>query len=167
MKDAAYWITQLRLSPHPEGGHFGETYRSEDTLPPSGLPARYSAPRACATAIYFLLESGDVSKFHRLQSDEVWFYHAGSPLAIYMLAPDGSVQRTVLGLNLDNHECPQLSIPHGVWFAARIETEQASVCTLVSCVVAPGFQFDDFELATRAQLLATYPQHDALIAQFT
>lgn len=172
MPDADYWMTHLQLSPHPEGGYFGETFRTTEKIPPSGLPVRYSSARATVTAIYFLLRSGEVSKFHRLQSDEIWCYHAGRPLTLYLLAPDGLLETRRLGLALDHQEQPQLCIPHGVWFAAHLAPEQTATdteaaYTLVSCIVAPGFDYADFELATRASLLAAYPQYADLIVQFT
>lgn len=165
MKEAHDWITHFHLAPHPEGGYFQQTYRSPDILARSGLPSRYDSERVSATAIYFLLESGDVSKFHRLRSDEVWCYHAGSPLMLYVLQSDGSLQTSILGIDLDKQECPQVVIPHGVWFGARV-IEPASY-TLMSCLVSPGFEYEDFELADRGQLLREYPQHKTLIEQLT
>lgn len=178
MNEAKDWITHLGLRPHPEGGYFQETYRAEDLLRHSGLPSRYHSDRISATAIYFFLGAGDVSKFHRLRSDEVWCYHVGRPLALYVIEPDGTLQRFVLGIDLDKQQRPQISIPHGAWFGARglevapeaassMPAVQVASYTLVSCVVAPGFEFEDFELATREHLLATYPEHQALIEQLT
>jgi uncharacterized protein len=177
MNDAKDWITRLGLSSHPEGGYFRETYRAADLLKRSGLPSRYNSDRLSATAIYFLLGADDVSKFHRLRSDEVWCYHAGRPLALYVIEQDGSLQRFVLGIDLGKQQRPQVVIPHGAWFGAcgveaaseacaESPTQSASY-TLVSCVVAPGFEFEDFELATREHLLTAYPQHKALIEQLT
>jgi predicted cupin superfamily sugar epimerase len=171
MQEARDWITRLHLTPHPEGGYFSEVYRSSDSIARAGLPARYPADRISATSIYFLLEAGDVSKFHRLLSDEIWCYHAGSPLTIYALEPGGTLRTFVLGICLDNHERPQVYIPHGTWFGARVNPaapdEQACAYTLVSCLVAPGFEFDDFELASYEQLAGEYPQHQQLIEQLT
>ena len=164
-KDAEYWITRLGLTPHPEGGYFEETYRSPVILPQSALPARYGADRRCATAIYFLLRSGQASKFHRLQSDELWCYHAGGALTLVVIGTDGALQRILLGATLDNGEQPQVLIKHGVWFGALVNAPNDY--TLVSCLVAPGFEFADFELATPAQLLAAYPQHREIIERLT
>ena len=72
--DAAYWIARLRLTAHPEGGYFRETYRAAELVPRAALPAGFSGPRACSTAIFFLLPSDQVSRFHRLRSDEVWHF---------------------------------------------------------------------------------------------
>jgi predicted cupin superfamily sugar epimerase len=177
MNEAKDWIRQLGLSSHPEGGYFRETYRSADLLRHSGLPSRYNSDRISATGIYFFLGAGDVSKFHRLRSDEVWCYHAGRPLMVYIIEPDGSLQRFVLGIDLGKQQRPQIVIPHGVWFGAcGVEAEseadaetqtQSALYTLVSCMVAPGFEFEDFELAAREDLLAAYPQHKDLIEQLT
>ena len=164
-KDAEYWINHLSLTPHPEGGYFRETYHSPEILPPESLPARYSSARVCSTAIYFLLKSGQVSKFHRLKSDEMWFYHAGSSLTVYVIEPDGTLHKILLGTALDKGEQPQVLIKYGVWFGANVNQE--NMYTLVSCTVAPGFDFDDFELATQGQLLADYPQHREIIEMLT
>jgi predicted cupin superfamily sugar epimerase len=165
VKDAAFWIEHLHLQPHPEGGYFRETYRSTDILRQALLPPRYSSDHACATAIYFLLESGQVSKFHRLRSDELWCYHAGSPLTLYAIAADNTLDTCVLGTHLDNGEAPQILIPQGLWFGAAVVSERSY--TLASCLVAPGFEFEDFELATYEQLVRIYPQHQALIDRLT
>lgn len=167
MNDAASWIFRLRLAPHPEGGYFSETYKSADIIPAVGLPARYDSERAACTAIYFLLRAGEVSKFHRLHSDELWFYHAGCSLTVFILQPDGSLLARHVGPDFDRQEQLQVLMPHGVWFAARPNTDTAGDYTLVSCVVAPGFEFRDFELADRADLLAAYPQYGGLIRHLT
>ena len=165
MNEAEDWIARLGLQSHPEGGYFRETYRSADTLRQELLPPRYSSDRVCATAIYFLLKSGQVSKFHRLRSDELWCYHAGSPLTLHVIAHDGTLQTFALGTHLDNGEVPQVYIPQGVWFGATVALDHSY--TLVSCLVAPGFEFEDFTLATYDQLVHMYPQHQVLIEQLT
>lgn len=164
-KNAAYWINRLGLSPHPEGGYFRETYRSPLLLTHAHLPERYGSDRACATAIYFLLEGGQVSKFHRLRSDELWFHHAGSSLTLSLIEPDGAARQFALGQDIDNGEQPQLLLPRNRWFGASVNRENSY--TLVSCVVAPGFDFEDFELATRDHLLSMYPQHQTTIEHLT
>jgi predicted cupin superfamily sugar epimerase len=164
-KNAAYWINRLNLIPHPEGGYFQETYRCPETIKHTHLSEHYSSDRACATAIYFLLEGAQVSKFHRLRSDELWCYHAGSPLTLHVITPDGAARQLLLGQELENDQRPQVLIEHGQWFGARI-IQDASY-TLVSCIVTPGFDFGDFELATCEQLLSVHPQHQALIELLT
>ncbi len=164
-KNAEYWIENLELTPHPEGGYFRETYCSQEILKQESLPSRYSSDRAFVTAIYFLLKSDQVSKFHRLKSDEMWFYHAGSSLTLYLINTDGKLQHVQLGTDIDKGEQPQVLIKHGVWFGAKVNQEHSY--TLISCTVAPGFDFEDFELATQRQLIADYPQHREIIELLT
>ncbi|MCP9888612.1 cupin domain-containing protein [Cyanobium sp. ATX 6A2] len=137
--DPDHLIRALELLPHPEGGHYRETYRaSAQVQTPRG-------PRAASTAILFLLAAGECSLWHRIHSDEAWHHHGGGGLLVYELCPAGSVRRTRLGLNLAAGERPQHVVPAGSWFAA--EPAPASSWGLVSCTVAPGFDFNDFELA--------------------
>lgn len=132
-------IRALELVPHPEGGHYRETYRAQDLVPtPRG-------PRAASTAILFLLAAGEASHWHRIHSDEAWHHHGGGRLLIYELSPGGSTRRTGLGLNLAAGDRPQHVVPAGSWFAA--EPAPASPWSLMSCTVAPGFDFRDFALA--------------------
>lgn len=176
---AAQLIQRLGLQPHPEGGWFREVYRSDELLPKDALPPRYAGPRSVATAIYFLLQRGEFSAFHRLRSDELWFHLAGAELEVVRLTPEGRRLVTVLGPLAG---CWQCAVPRGDWFAARLATEGAgprreggaavaaggtSDYALVACVVAPGFDFADFELGRRSELMALYPAHTALIAALT
>lgn len=164
-KNAAYWISRLELIPHPEGGYFRETYRCPEVIEHAHLSNRYSSDRACATAIYFLLNGNQVSKFHRLRSDELWCYHAGSPLTLHVIDPDGPARQFLLGQDIDSDQHPQVLIEHGQWFGAKVIQETSY--TLVSCIVTPGFDFEDFELATRDYLLAIYPQHQEIVELLT
>ena len=126
-------ICLLGLAPHPEGGHFRETFRDE--LGPDG--------RALSTAIYFLLKRGERSHWHRVDAVEVWHFHAGAPLAL-RIAVEGMPIKTIrLGPGLANGERPQAIVPAGTWQAA----ESLGEWTLVGCTVAPGFRFEGFELA--------------------
>ncbi len=152
-------IRRLRLEPHPEGGFFRETYRSHlPVTTPHG-------ERAASTAIYFLLREGELSRLHRIKSDELWHFHAGGPLTVAALLPDGSVRRSVLGPDPAAGQAFQLTVPAGSWFGAR--PEPGAGFTLAGCTVAPGFDFADFELADRAELLRRYPAAAALIEEFT
>lgn len=159
---AADLIRDLQLAPHPEGGWYRETYRSEESIPADSLPARYSGARSYATAIYFLLETGQFSAFHRLASDEAWFHHAGGDLEIFCIDDRGDMSVHRLGPGAQNW---QAILPRGTWFAAR--PLEGAEFALVGCVVAPGFSFDDFELGSRAILIERYPQHAALIRALT
>ena len=160
MRTAEFWINKLHLQPHPEGGFYIETYRSKEAIPQTGLPARFPGPRSFSTAIYFLLRSHDRSLFHRIKSDELWHWHAGSTLSIYLLGSQG-VNVRQLGDNPEKEESLQLTIPANSWFGAKLNQEKTYV--LVSCTVAPGFDFQDFELGDKKELIQQYPdQRDAI-----
>lgn len=156
---AGFLINQLQLQPHPEGGFYRRTFESQVEI------TRLAQQRRAATAIYYLLKSGQKSHFHRLKSDELWFFHAGSPLAIYAITPQGELHTLHLGLPAKYGNQPQLRMEAGWWFAAQCTAPDSF--TLVSCVVSPGFDFADFELATRQQLLSYFPQHQQIIREFT
>lgn len=126
-------IRMLGLKPHPEGGWYRETWRA----------AAAPGERACGTAIYFLLEIGQRSHWHRIDATEIWRFHAGAPLRL-LASPDGDrVDAVTLGANLGGRERPQAVIPAQCWQSA----ESLGDFTLVSCIVSPGFDFDGFELA--------------------
>ena len=165
-RNAADWIRALKLRPHPEGGWYAETYRSADIWPPGTLPARYRGSRAASTAIYFLLEGRRISALHRLASDELWFFHAGATLRLDLIGPDGEARRLRLGARRCRGPClPQAVLPSGWWFGASIERGRGFA--LVSCTVAPGFDFSDFEIGRRADLLARHPARAAVIRALT
>ena len=165
MKEAAYWIKTLGLAPHPEGGWFRETYRCAETIPVPALPARFGGDRSFSTAIYFLLEGDRFSALHRIKSDELWFFHAGSPLSIHCLTEAGQHRQILLGPDPGRDEALQAAIPAGSWFGARVLAPDSF--SLVSCTVAPGFDFFDFELAARGDLLSMFPCHQEIIVRLT
>ncbi len=152
-------IRELRLARHPEGGWFRETYRSPERYPVSSLPARFAGERALFTSILYLLAAGQRSHFHRLSADEVWFHHSGGAVRLHLLGPHG--ERTLVVGN----GTPQAVVPHGTWFAA--EPERGADYALVGCMVSPGFEYDDFELASRDALLLEYPAQRELALRFT
>ncbi len=162
---AAYWINTLKLDQHPEGGFFKEIYRSKEIISKKGLPLRYNSFRTFSTSIYYLLKSGEFSAFHRLKSDEIWHFYDGCPLLIYILFPDGKLATVKLGQDPDNEERFQFVIPKGAWFAAK--PQKTDSFSLMGCTVAPGFDFDDFELGKEAYLTQKYPQHSQLIRELT
>jgi predicted cupin superfamily sugar epimerase len=135
MPSAAEVIRCLDLKPHPEGGHFRETFRDV---------AGAAGGRAVSTAIYFLLARGERSGWHRVDAAEVWHFYAGAPLLLDITA-DGSatIERLTLGADLTRGERPQAVVPARAWQAA----ESRGAWTLVGCTVAPGFEFKGFELA--------------------
>ncbi len=142
-------IRYLQLSPHPEGGFFRETYRSADTLTTSE-----GKTRNVSTDIYYLLENDSKSRFHRIRSDEIWHFHQKDTLEMFIIDQGELIVKT-LGNNLVQGEVPQVVVPAGTWFAARVKN--ASGYSLVSCTVAPGFDFTDFELATKESLIREFP----------
>jgi len=164
MRTADYWIQNLGLAAHPEGGFFKETYRAAGTIPHAALPGTFSGERNFSTAIYFLLRSHDKSLFHRIKSDELWHFHAGTSLSIYILDQNGLTIR-LLGTDLVKGEQPQVIIPANVWFGAAVNDPDSY--TLAGCTVAPGFDFQDFEMATQKQLLGQYPDQGDIIRKLT
>ncbi|QNA46743.1 cupin domain-containing protein [Lacibacter sediminis] len=153
----------LQLEPHPEGGFYSRTYASDEQISAAVLPARFGANRSISTAIYFLLEGKDYSAFHRIKSDELWHFYAGGGLHIYVIHPDGRGEVLLLGNGLANGYRFQHVVKAGCWFASKPATENSF--SLVGCTVAPGFDFDDFEMAKEVELLNLFPQHRQWIKQ--
>lgn len=165
MSDVTHWVNKLGLAPHPEGGWYRRTYESAENLPPTALPDRFSGARPIATAIYYLLESGSFSALHRIKSDEIWNFYVGSPLRLTVLSSDGRIEERTLGDKSAAAVSFQTVVPAECWFGA--EVVETGSFSLVGCVVAPGFDFEDFELADREKLAAVYPQHRAVIERLT
>lgn len=157
--------SSLDLKTHPEGGFYKETYRSKGTISESSLEDRFDGERNYCTGIYFLLTSDTFSAFHRIKQDEMWHFYEGSSLTIHMIDEEGKYSYQRLGLDIENGENPQFTVPENVWFAAAVNKEEAY--TLVGCTVSPGFDFKDFELAERSKLIESYPDHRKLIEEFT
>ncbi|MBU8810050.1 cupin domain-containing protein [Mycolicibacterium goodii] len=137
------WAERLDLSPHPEGGWFAETWRSEVTIPEMTLPNGYTGPRSAGTAILFLLMPGQQSAWHTVRSAELWLYHRGSPLLLEVGAEMADTTTHLLGADITSGEQPQVLVPPGHWQRARPRDDEP---TLVSCVVVPGFDFTDFTM---------------------
>jgi uncharacterized protein len=137
MLSAAEVMRLLDLKPHPEGGHYRQTFRDSRMV---------DGARAASTAIYFLLARGERSHWHKVDAVEVWHYHAGAPLKLEIAADaEGPVERVTLGADLAAGERPQAIVPAHAWQAAQSLGEW----TLVGCTVAPGFEFSTFELAPK------------------
>ena len=155
-------VARLGLQPHPERGHYVETYRASLAL--TGLP--HGAPRAASTAIYFLVTRVEPTTYlHRLRSDEVFHLYEGGPLDVLLLRDGGPGAVARLGRDVAAGERPQLVIPAGTWFA--VELAAAATHCLFGCTVAPGFDFADFELARGPELAARFPAHATRIARMT
>ncbi|MDX3852213.1 cupin domain-containing protein [Streptomyces sp. AK02-01A] len=134
MTDTSPLVALLGLEPHVEGGWFKETWRTESSATPPGYPG----PRAFATGIYFLLHPGESSAGHRVRSDELWLWHRGGPLRLHI-----GDETHILGPDVESGEQPQLLVPAGAWQSAEPAGDEP---TLVTCVVSPGFDFEDFTL---------------------
>jgi uncharacterized protein len=165
LNDARFWVEQLGLRPHPEGGYYRETYRSPVVIGKEALPAQFAGPRSVATAIYFLLSGEDFSALHRLKSDEMWHFYAGDALEVHIISLAGMHSLVLLGADPRRGELLQAVVPAGSWFGSRLQ--KGDSYALVGCTVMPGFDFEDFEMAKRAEMTARYPQHSELIRQLT
>jgi predicted cupin superfamily sugar epimerase len=157
-EEARAVVLALGLTPHPEGGFFRETFRA---------PLAVEAPqgsRTASTAIYFLLPAGTFSAWHRVRSDEVWHHYDGDPVELHTLAEDGEHRVTRLGRDLARGQEPQHVVPAGVWQAAAPCGDRFALC---GCTVAPGFDFADFEMPSRADLASHFPSKRELIERLT
>lgn len=146
MQDINSLVEALYLQPHPEGGFYREMYRSDAIVKDLG-----QFDKSAFTSIYYLLSGKDFSAWHRIQSDEAWYFHLGCDVLIYFFDQNKLLQTIQLGLDSKHF---QTTIPANTWFAAK-PVNEASFC-LVSCAVAPGFEFNDFEISERASLLKEF-----------
>lgn len=158
MKDADAIIRSYGLSPHPEGGWYREFHCSGRVL--EGIPG-YPGPRPALTAIWFCLRRGEFSAFHRLRSEEAWIHLSGGPVELVLLSPVGSGRRRIA--SVEDGGPPGTVVPAGVFQAARPLGDYGFAC----CLVAPGFDFGDFELAGREELLAAHPAEAEAVRSLT
>jgi predicted cupin superfamily sugar epimerase len=149
-------IDFYKLQPHPEGGWYREVYRSDRTI---GILPGYPGERTALTAIYFLLAAGEFSAFHRVRSEEAWVHLAGAPLELVLLEEEPRI----IPLALAGYGEPLAVVPPRALQAARSLGEY----TLAACLVAPGFDFADFEIPSRAELENAFPRHAELVRRFT
>ena len=149
-----------KMESHPEGGWYKETYRSKEVTSIKNL-----GDRNLMTSIYFLLESHQTSNFHRIESDELWFYHSGSPLTVHCIYPNGNYEMLHIGPDFENGQAFQALVPKGTIFGSTVDIENAHA--LVGCTVSPGFDFNDFKLFERQELIDIYPQHQSIIEKLT
>lgn len=155
-------VEHLHLKPHPEGGYYRETYRAEEKLE---LGPPYQGPRSAGTAIYFLLSKDNFSAFHRVRSDEIFHFYLGDAVELYCLDDQGALSKTIVGPDILSGETVQHLVPAGTWQALRVR--KGGRFALLGTTVSPGFEFEDFELGDRSQLVERYPQHKQLIFSLT
>jgi uncharacterized protein len=165
MKSLKNIIQNLQLMPHPEGGYYRETYRSPAEIGPDSLEACYHGARNYSTCIYFLLTSRAFSAFHRIRQDEIWHFYDGSPICLHIISPGGVYSQVTVGRDFTAGQVPQFVIRGGSWFAAQVIN--SNDYSLVGCTVSPGFDFADFELGNRIELMKKFPAHQAVIVQLT
>lgn len=153
--NAQDYIDRLSLQPHPEGGFYAETYRAGFSVTPHGD----AVPTAAVTSIHYLLQGEDFSGFHRIAYPELWYFHDGEPLTVHEIDATGNHRARTLGRGEGQHL--SFAIEPGTWFAAELPGKTGFA--LVSCAVAPAFDFAKFEMAKKADLLRAYPQHAEVV----
>jgi predicted cupin superfamily sugar epimerase len=158
-------VERFDLQPHPEGGYFREVYQSDVWLEHPNVPEGCDARRRSSTLIYYLLGREDFSAFHRVRwTDEIWHLYSGGPLELHTIDDEGNHELHVLASDVTAAE-PTAVVPAGRWQAARVAT--GANWALGGCTVAPGFDFQDFEMPSRLELLECYPQHAEIIESLT
>jgi uncharacterized protein len=157
-KDAARLIKRLGLEKHPEGGYFKQTYTAHTIVNVEG----YDGPRPVSTAIYYMLVADQFSAFHRIRSDELWHHYAGSSLTLYAI-DNGELSEIKMGKS--RGEAAQVAIKANTWFAASLN-DKKSYC-LLGCTVSPGFDYLDWKVGRRNELVKMYPQHRRIIERYT
>lgn len=148
-----YWIEKLNLEPHPEGGFYKE-------LPPSDVWMN-EMDRPLYTNIYFLLTEESPSHFHQIASDEIWYFHYGSSLHVHELLDEDTYKETSVGLDIEKGDVLQYTVKKGSIFGSSVN--EGDDYALVSCMVAPGFSFEDFKLFTKNDLRNNYPSHHQIV----
>lgn len=144
-------IENLGLTKHIEGGFYKETYRAK-----TSIELKNGKVRNTGTAIYYLLRGDDKSHFHKVGSDEIWLFHSGEAIEMLIITEDGNLQTKILGNAFDKGEEPQITILANTWFAAKIRSGKEHA--FVSCVVAPGFEFDDYQIGHKQELIKLFPK---------
>lgn len=158
-------VELLGLEPHPEGGFFRETFRASHRASHELPQTAEEVSRSASTAIYFLLPAGAFSAFHLIRSaDEIWHHYGGDPVEIHTISPSGEHRVAVLGGRLEADERPQLVVRAGTMQAAVARGMRFALC---GCTVTPGFDFADFDMPARHELLERFPQHEEIIRRLT
>ncbi len=158
-------VKKLNLIPHPEGGYYKETYRSNYILKDTCISSEFLGDRNIATAIYFLIEKENFSALHKIKSDETWHFYDGDTLEVIEINDEGILTITNIGKNILKGETFQYTVKANTWFGSRVSNKGRF--SLVGCTVYPGFNFNDFELAKCADLIKKFPQHQAIIKELT
>jgi predicted cupin superfamily sugar epimerase len=148
-----------------EGGFYVETYRCAEKIAQTALPARYTDEKNFSTAILYLLTPDTFSALHRLRSDEIFHFYLGDPVTMLQLHPDGSSEVATLGQDIMNGQRVQATVPNNSWQGCFLN--EGGRFALMGCTIAPGFEFADFELAPREELLKQYPNQRDLILKLT
>ncbi len=160
---AEFLIKTLSLSRHPEGGYYKEVYRSKNIIPGDALYS-IGSERNYFTSIYYLLSGEDFSAFHKIHQEETWHFYSGCPILLHLLGNEKS-EMIKLGPDPSMKQLFQFTVPADTWFAAELENKKSHA--LVGCTVAPGFDFDDFTLGAREELLSSFPENNKLIHRLT
>ena len=158
-------VKELDLLPHPEGGYYKETYRSEGKITQACLSPDFVGDRNMATGIYFLIEKGNFSALHKIKSDETWHFYYGDALEVIEIDEQGKLSITQIGSNILKGETFQYTVKANTWFGSRVSGN--GLFSLVGCTVYPGFDFNDFELAKQQDLIQLFPQHQTIIKELT
>ena len=157
-------IKKLGLIPLPEeGGFYKETYRSPDTIPDDVIP--HNGVRCYSSQIYYLITPDEFSGLHRVKSDEVFHFYLGDPVEMIQIDKDRNLKQFILGPDILSDQSLQVVVPKGIWQGTRLIND--GQWALMGCTVAPGFEFEDFEIKSRAELIHEYPQHEMQITKFT
>ena len=160
MRELEELIQHYNMQDHPEGGWYKELYRSTEKM-----TTNVGAERQILTSIYFILTDKNVSKFHSIQSDELWYYHSGSALTVHCISPEGRYHTLKIGPDFSSGEQFQAVVPKGTIFGSTVD--QVNAFSMVGCAVAPGFDFEDFKLFSESELLDRFPQHETIIKRLT
>lgn len=163
MYTANYFIDKLKLQKHPEGGYYFECIKTQNVFDSSCIEG-LSGERKLWQSIYYLLKDREVSSLHKLNSDEIWYYHSGSTLVICIFDENGNMVQKKLGLDIERGEQPQILIKCGEIFGAYMDGTGYS---LVGCMTSPGFRFEDFETVSREDMLKKCPQYEMIIKKLT
>lgn len=163
MKSINDVIKKLNLEPLPEeGGYYRETYRSNRKVESTKLGSKSEC-----TAIYYLITEDSFSALHVVDQDEIFHFYAGSPVEMFQIDEDGNSKMITLGSDIFEDQEPQVVVPHGTWQGTKLKNSKPGAWALLGCTVAPGFDFQNFHIKNRTQLIDIFPKHKENIIRFT